>query len=97
MELVISISNDGAQVRTEDRKYEGRSWKARWQVGRMQVSTPDGPMDAPVRIPLRENQTPYAVGDYVLSSESFDRSKYGNLEFRGLVLTPRAAAARKVA
>lgn len=92
--LVITIDQQGSAVREEHGEYEGRKFVRRFQVGRMDVETKDGPMQQPVRVQLWRDESGYKPGEYVVASSSFERdTRTGNLKFNRLQLAPLRAAA----
>lgn len=95
--LSILIDQQGAMVREEPGSYDGRNYIRRYQVGRMEVETKDGPMQQPVRIALGREDVGYKPGEYAVASASFERdSKSGKLAFTRLVLAPVRAVAAAV-
>ena len=87
--MKIVIKDATVEVQKGTSKKTGNAYEMKSQSGTV-VFGPDHMQ--PVRIPLGDNQSPYAAGDYNVAAESFGVSNFGDLELRRLRLEPIGSA-----
>jgi hypothetical protein len=91
--MFIEIKDSTVEVKRGNAKATGKAYEIQEQTGYMVTE------DERKRIvvPLRNGQSPFAPGRYVISAESFVVDQFGGLKIGRLVLLPAAQPQSKVA
>lgn len=88
MSIMIEITSTEIKTRSGTSTRTGNAYSMREQIG--YLHKPAVPYPEKIKIMLEENQLPYNLGNYSLSSESFYVDKYDSIAVRP-ILIPRPA------